>query len=408
MNIQKNKMIIQKNKTLKNIKKGKVSNLRKYKTKKLKGGMPPVKKPKTTVPPITPSRLPPEITISEVDDDTEVQEIEEFNEESINIDTEKEKLEARPSPKRIDITQKTKTLLDDLKEKKANRESNRKFIGVYYKKIDDNKYEPNPDGEEAMVESLNNYKIENGIEDKLMPFVLIEGDCVKWTEYHRYNYFKISSKSGSSPFIEDGEYEFGGSEFKLNDDNKIILNPTLPTDSSQEEYANYLYFILIGEHIVKIGGTARHISKRIADYTRKSKKSTNGRIHNYLRFYLKEGVKCELKYVKIKTPAKYVNMFGVTYDVRSQYYQVYEGIIFQDFYRNYLTFPILGKNASPYYKNFKSLPASAISSLTANLGFSVIKQPINSAESKSRGYDMTPQILFGNNNNGNGNESSTA
>lgn len=386
MNIKKNKIITQKNKTLKNIKK-KASNLRKYKTKK--GGMPPPKKSKTL---ITPSRLPEptvQITISKEDNNIEVQEIEEFNEETINTDIEQEKLEATPLKKPNGTR---KTLLDKLKIRKAEREANRKFIGVDYKKIDDNNYEPNPEGEKVMVESLNEYKVINQIEDKLMPFVLIEGDCVKWSEYHRNKYFFISATSGSSPFTVDGEnvaYEFSESIFKLEENEetgqyRINLAKQLPRDDSQEEYANYLYFILIDGHIVKIGGTARHISKRIADYTRKSKKSTNGRIHNYLRFYLKNGVKCELKYVKIKTPKKIVNMFGVTYDVRSQYYQVYEGIIFQDFYRNYLTFPILGKNASPYYKNFKSLPANAISSLTADLGFSVIKQPTSSDELRPR------------------------
>lgn len=395
MSIQKNimitpkiKMITQKNKTLKNKKKVKTKNSSKYKTKK--GGMPPpAKKPNTF---ITPSRLPePTVQITISEDDTEVQEIEEFNEATINIDIEQEKLKATPLKKPNGTR---KTLLDKLEEKKAERESNRKFIGVKYIEKPNNQYEPNPEGEKAMVESLNEYKRVNGIEDKLMPFVLIEGDCVKWSEYHRNNYFSISATSGSSPFTVDGEnvaYEFGESIFNLEENEetgqyKITLTEKLPRDDSSEDYANYLYFILIGGHIVKIGGTARHISKRIADYTRKSKKSTNGRIHNYLRFYLKNGVKCELKYVKIKTPKKIVNMFGVTYDVRSQYYQVYEGIIFQDFYRNYLTFPILGKNASPYYKNFKSLPATAISKLTADLGFSVIKQPRSSDELKSRRF----------------------
>lgn len=143
---------------------------------------------------------------------------------------------------------------------------------------------------------------------------------------------------------------------------------------------NWIYYIVISftnnkeeeiDYIVKIGGTAQGIESRMKDYCQGyNQASTNGKLYHYIRFYLDLGAKVKVHAKNVEDdPVRFIELFGTTYDVKTEIYKVYEGIIFRDLFLNYKIFPFLGKNASKYYKEFTELSTEKLINQAIEQGY---------------------------------------
>lgn len=202
---------------------------------------------------------------------------------------------------------------------------------------------------DAICDSMENLTPfgENEEISKWVKNLNLNEDGVHFKNYNNKKYFKEIGK-----IILDDETTYNGSKKR-----KTLIK--LETMIEEKEYSSdkneWIYILTINGEIVKIGGTANGLKKRMASYLcghhtqdrgRSGKCSvTNAYVYNTLYHHLKikNNIIKMYGYLLPKKEIK-INVLGKNKNVYPQTYHLYEADFIENFVHVYGKFPQLSKN----------------------------------------------------------------